>query len=420
MFLFYLNFLLPFRLQPEIQSPPSLKELAARTIIRHSLPVISPLSAHMTDYLASASTCSSCSGPYFTTHYQRIKFIEKPLSPAQIQQQLLDQQQQQHQTVSFHQRIPFEARLCCNHWKSEEERVKDMFAARPVTTPRDLSGDGEVVARIQHQIPASSVEEEKEDAASSTTSIISPPLRRSKSIGDRLFASSSGAVGRIFRKTTSMANLSRRSRSSSGSSSSIDEKVEGIADDEKDSTSPLPSTLSSSSNNNTTTNSSSSDPDTTTTDTALRRGVLARSKSVSFFSRIQVVVHHQQDCHQVSRSHRHLSSSSSRRTGKDISDDEHVASRSSSSSVLISPPFSSSTSSVGILPPAVLVPLSTLLAPSINPPLPTLPKISELDNSNSQQQQQLHNRKSSLNLRMRSVKRTSSLISLRRVIGGGD
>jgi Leucine-rich repeat (LRR) protein len=93
-------------------SPPTLMELAARTIVRKQIPILEDTTEHLKDYLANAKKCSFCGGPYFESFVKRGKIIDK---------------NDQH--------IPLEYRLCCPHWNTEQERVSLLFCALPDTAP---------------------------------------------------------------------------------------------------------------------------------------------------------------------------------------------------------------------------------------------------------------------------------------------
>ncbi|KAG9295588.1 hypothetical protein G9A89_000953 [Geosiphon pyriformis] len=93
-------------------SPPSLMELAARTIVRQQIPILQDTTQDIKNYLASAKKCSFCAGPYFENFVKRGKIIEKNDHP-----------------------IPLEYRLCCPHWNTEQERVSLLFCALPDTAP---------------------------------------------------------------------------------------------------------------------------------------------------------------------------------------------------------------------------------------------------------------------------------------------
>ncbi|RIA92373.1 hypothetical protein C1645_874824 [Glomus cerebriforme] len=95
-----------------MHSPPTLMELAARTIVRKQIPILEDTTEHLKDYLASAKKCSFCGGPYFESFVKRGKIIDK---------------NDQH--------IPLEYRLCCPHWNTEQERVSLLFCALPDTAP---------------------------------------------------------------------------------------------------------------------------------------------------------------------------------------------------------------------------------------------------------------------------------------------
>ncbi|CAI2163268.1 6547_t:CDS:2 [Funneliformis geosporum] len=93
-------------------SPPTLMELAARTIVRKQIPILEDTTEHLKDYLSNAKKCSFCGGPYFESFVKRGKIIDK---------------NEQH--------IPLEYRLCSPHWNTEQERVSLLFCALPDTAP---------------------------------------------------------------------------------------------------------------------------------------------------------------------------------------------------------------------------------------------------------------------------------------------
>ncbi|KAJ3341753.1 hypothetical protein HDU93_004137 [Gonapodya sp. JEL0774] len=84
---------------PLESTPPSLKELAARVIVRQQTPILSYTQDEVQDYLAGAHRCSFCGGPYLESFVRRGKFIDKG-----------------------EYRVPLEYRLCVAHWNNEHER----------------------------------------------------------------------------------------------------------------------------------------------------------------------------------------------------------------------------------------------------------------------------------------------------------
>jgi hypothetical protein len=95
---------------------PTLKELAARTIIRnHLLMPTHLIQDDLLYYLSSYKTCSFCHGPYFETYIRRVRILHKNDKD-----------------------IPYEYRLCCVHFNSNEERIREMFKIRPITAPKSL------------------------------------------------------------------------------------------------------------------------------------------------------------------------------------------------------------------------------------------------------------------------------------------
>ena len=97
------------------RSPPSLAELAARTIIRLGLPFDACPNPAIIRYLRSANACSHCGGPFFETYWRRLRLLE-----------------------TSEMRVPLEYRLCTPHWNSEAERVSMMFCPLPNTAPNPV------------------------------------------------------------------------------------------------------------------------------------------------------------------------------------------------------------------------------------------------------------------------------------------
>ncbi|KAJ3389036.1 hypothetical protein HDU92_001208 [Lobulomyces angularis] len=97
-------------------SPPSLKELSARVIIRNQLPILSTTSLHISEYLSSSKKCSHCTGPYFESCVKRIKFVERN-----------------------EYTVPYEAKLCVAHWNNNQQRIKMLFSPIPNTAPINYS-----------------------------------------------------------------------------------------------------------------------------------------------------------------------------------------------------------------------------------------------------------------------------------------
>lgn len=91
---------------PTDPSPPipTLKELAARTIITHQIPVWNELCQDLKDYLLSSHSCSFCSGPYFESCVEKTRIVKR-------------------NDVDIH----MVHRQCRVHWTSDIERLKLMF-----------------------------------------------------------------------------------------------------------------------------------------------------------------------------------------------------------------------------------------------------------------------------------------------------
>lgn len=100
---------------PELKhDPPSLFELAARTIVRNEVNIPEKLRDDMKEYIRSAQKCTHCNGPYFSSYVKRIKLVEKA-----------------DQNV-----MPLEYNLCSAHWNNENERTMAMFTSRPSTSKK--------------------------------------------------------------------------------------------------------------------------------------------------------------------------------------------------------------------------------------------------------------------------------------------
>ncbi|KAJ3168364.1 hypothetical protein HDU87_001201 [Geranomyces variabilis] len=93
-------------------SPPSLKELAARVIVRQQLPILEVTHSELKTYLASARQCTFCAGPYFEAVYVRGRVVER-------------------NEIG----VPIEYRLCSPHWNTDEERLAALFCPLPDTAP---------------------------------------------------------------------------------------------------------------------------------------------------------------------------------------------------------------------------------------------------------------------------------------------
>ncbi|KAG2174389.1 hypothetical protein INT43_004412 [Umbelopsis isabellina] len=94
--------------------PPTLFELAARTIVRNELEAPKDLREDIKEYISSAQKCTFCKGPFFTSVVKRYKLVEKG---------------EQNQ-------IPLEYNLCSAHWNNENERIMAMFTSKPSTSKK--------------------------------------------------------------------------------------------------------------------------------------------------------------------------------------------------------------------------------------------------------------------------------------------
>ncbi|KAG0039775.1 hypothetical protein BGZ82_006797 [Podila clonocystis] len=146
-----------------LHSPPTLLELAARVLVRHSVPIPPMISPHLKGYLDSAGSCSYCDGPYFDSLVKRGKMIEKG------------------ETI-----IPLEYTLCMPHWNTELERVKLLFCPRPITSPPPKSAPTLLAAPpLPAFMPHPGTRSKKKHAKSASTSRVpmAPSMEPSTSRG---------------------------------------------------------------------------------------------------------------------------------------------------------------------------------------------------------------------------------------------
>jgi hypothetical protein len=108
-------------------SPPTLKELAARVIVRKNLPILTVTQQELKQYLAISNPCSYCAGPYFESFVTRVSIVQR--------------QQMQ---------IPFEYRLCCKHWDTEQGRILALFTPLPSTAPDHIVNSGLMMSSEVH------------------------------------------------------------------------------------------------------------------------------------------------------------------------------------------------------------------------------------------------------------------------------
>ena len=144
---------------------PTLKELAGRVLVRCSIPVTEECAPkEVVSYLASASTCSFCSGPYFEHHVKRFRFV-----------------------VRSGVTIPMEFRLCSAHWTGDKDRILTLFRAAPATSPITLP-ESTMRAIIAHNSCRPSI-----TAASPATADLSPKKKFAKSFWSKFNRSNNNA-----------------------------------------------------------------------------------------------------------------------------------------------------------------------------------------------------------------------------------
>ncbi|KAG2178644.1 hypothetical protein INT44_001797 [Umbelopsis vinacea] len=94
--------------------PPSLLELAARTIVRNDIKVPNHVRDDIKEYVLSANKCTHCGGPFFSSYVHRVKLVEKA-----------------EQTM-----VPMGYDLCSAHWNDDKGRIIAMFASTPATSKK--------------------------------------------------------------------------------------------------------------------------------------------------------------------------------------------------------------------------------------------------------------------------------------------
>ncbi|KAG2231933.1 hypothetical protein BDF21DRAFT_369974 [Thamnidium elegans] len=90
--------------------PPTLLEICARNIRKSSMNQQN-LPLHLSNYIQSAKSCTSCHGPYYESFVLRGRLMEK---------------------TDMH--IPLEYTLCSAHWSDADDRILSMFSTQPSTT----------------------------------------------------------------------------------------------------------------------------------------------------------------------------------------------------------------------------------------------------------------------------------------------
>ncbi|KAJ8330099.1 hypothetical protein BDV3_002682 [Batrachochytrium dendrobatidis] len=166
---------------------PSLKELAARTIVRFQLPILSITQPELKDYLASAQECSCCGGPYFDTYTTHVRMVERSRTS-----------------------LPLEYRLCTRHWSNDADRIKSLFAPLPATAPKPAP-----LLNIAFSNSLDSSDKKSCQARSDALPLSS--IAKSPSLPTLPFSveshSRKSSASKLFRKTAFMASGMRASRS---------------------------------------------------------------------------------------------------------------------------------------------------------------------------------------------------------------
>lgn len=92
--------------------PPTLLEICARKIRKsENTAYQQQLPLHLSNYIQSAKSCTSCHGPYYDSFVLRGRLMEK---------------------TDMH--IPLEYTLCSAHWSDADDRILSMFSTQPSTT----------------------------------------------------------------------------------------------------------------------------------------------------------------------------------------------------------------------------------------------------------------------------------------------
>jgi hypothetical protein len=96
----------------------SLKELSARVVVRHQIPLPQSLN-YLRNYIQSSNVCTFCGGillvhvgPYFLEYESRTRLL-----------------------LRGRKLLPVASHLCINHWETDAERIKLQFCPLPSTAP---------------------------------------------------------------------------------------------------------------------------------------------------------------------------------------------------------------------------------------------------------------------------------------------
>ncbi|KAH6561546.1 hypothetical protein BASA50_009541 [Batrachochytrium salamandrivorans] len=167
---------------------PSLKELAARIIVRFQLPILSITQPELKDYLASANECSFCAGPYFETYTTHVRLVERSRAS-----------------------LPLQYRLCTKHWSNDADRIRVLFAPLPPTAPNPIPTSFCPPLPTPPDSPDNRLRKTSASALplSSLTKSPSLPLLPIPSDGH----SRKSSASKLFRKTALLASGMRVSRS---------------------------------------------------------------------------------------------------------------------------------------------------------------------------------------------------------------
>ncbi|KAI9013847.1 hypothetical protein CLU79DRAFT_821097 [Phycomyces nitens] len=127
--------------------PPSLKEICARQIVNRKL-APKRLADPLAHYISSSKVCTSCHGPYFTSHVLRGRFVER----SDIM-------------------VPLEYRLCSAHWQNQDDRLLHLFSSPPLTPTSSANPTRPRLPVLEARVPV-----ERRSIKRSLARLRSPPI----------------------------------------------------------------------------------------------------------------------------------------------------------------------------------------------------------------------------------------------------
>jgi Leucine-rich repeat (LRR) protein len=120
---------------PDPERVCSLKELAARCIVRNSMDVKSrQLLPTLESYLGAFSVCSSCGGMSLTSpSIKSYAYISLPYICFHVGPFYENYVSRIRLVMRNDFLVPYESKLCVSHWSNEDDRIRFLFSSYPTT-----------------------------------------------------------------------------------------------------------------------------------------------------------------------------------------------------------------------------------------------------------------------------------------------